>query len=275
MPVSVGTQGVYRHRSTSTGTDMEVAVYVPPQAADGPLPVLTYLSGLTCTWENFTVKAGAQRYAAEHGIIIGPDTSPRGLNLPGENDSYDFGTEPASMSMPRRNRGRTTTACTATCGTSCRRWSRRSSRSTRTVRASSATPWAADALVMAFRNPDRYRSVSAFSPIVSSSRVPWGEALGGYLGQDKEAWKQYDASVLAEKGGWKSPILVDQGTSDQFLEQQLKPEVFWKACEIRHSADGTAAARLRPQLLLHRHVHGRSYRASCQAAEGLVKAWFA
>ena len=88
------------------------------------------------------------------------------------------------------------------------------------------------ALVMAFRNPDRYRSVSAFSPIVSATRVPWGEkALGGYLGQDKEAWKQYDASLLAEKGGWKSPILVDQGTSDQFLEKELKPEFLEEACK--------------------------------------------
>jgi S-formylglutathione hydrolase len=229
-----GTQGIYRHRSTSTGTDMEVAVYVPPQAADGPLPVLTYLSGLTCTWENFTVKAGAQRYAAEHGVIIvAPDTSPRGLNIPGENDSYDFGT----------GAGFYVDATQEPWKTNYRMYSYVRDE----LPALIASEFKIDpqrqgifghsmgghgALVMAFRNPDRYRSVSAFSPIVAASRVPWGEkALGGYLGQDKEAWKQYDASLLAEKGGWKSPILVDQGTSDQFLEKELKPELLEEACQ--------------------------------------------
>ena len=229
-----GTQGIYRHRSASTGTDMEIAVYVPPQAAEDPLPVLTYLSGLTCTWENFTGKAGAQRYAAEHGIIIvAPDTSPRGLDLPGEHDSYDFGSGAGfyvnATQVP---------------------WSanyRMYDYIVEELPGLIADNFPVDtkrrgifghsmgghgALVIAFRNPDLYRSVSAFAPISSASRCPWGEkALGGYLGSDRSAWTQYDASMLAEKSNWQAPILVDQGTADQFLERELKPELLEEACK--------------------------------------------
>ncbi len=230
-----GVQGVYRHASKTTGCEMEVAVYEPPRAAaGGPLPVLTYLSGLTCTWENVTAKAGAQRFAAEHGLLfVAPDTSPRGSDHPGEHESYDFGsgagfyvdaTEPP--------------------------WSqsyRMYTYVTEELPALVAEHFPADparqgitghsmgghgALVAALRNPERYRSVSAFAPIVAPSRCPWGEkAFTGYLGSDRASWKRYDATELVAESGWSSPILVDQGSDDEFLEEQLRPERFREACD--------------------------------------------
>lgn len=230
-----GSQEVWRHRSAVLGCAMEFAVYLPPQATEKNvrLPVLYYLSGLTCTWENMTAKAGAQRYAAEHGLIlVAPDTSPRGVNLPGEDEAYDFGS----------GAGFYVDATQAP-------WSRHYrmySYVTAELPVLVAGHFAADparsgifghsmgghgALVCAFRNPQQYRSVSAFAPIVAPSRVPWGDkAFAGYLGPDRADWVAYDATALAASTDWRRPVLVDQGSADEFLETQLKPHLLVDAC---------------------------------------------
>lgn len=230
-----GTQGVYSHESSATGTPMQFAVYQPPQAADGPVPVLWYLSGLTCTEENFTVKAGAQRYAAEHGImLVAPDTSPRGANIAGEDDSYDFGS----------GAGFYVNASEAPWSSNYRMYDYIVDE----LQALVMKNFAADAgrqgitghsmgghgaLTIGLNNSDRYRSISAFSPICAPSQCPWGDkALGGYLGGDKESWKPYDATELIISGARSTNrILIDQGDADQFLAEQLKPELFQAACD--------------------------------------------
>jgi S-formylglutathione hydrolase len=217
---------------------MRFSVYVPPQAALSRVPVLYWLSGLTCTEENFTVKAGAQRVASELGIaIVAPDTSPRGLGIPGESESWDLGLGAGFYVDATREP-----------------WSRgyrMYSYVTRELPALVNASFAVEprragifghsmgghgALVIALRNPEKYRSVSAFAPISSATRCPWGEkALSAYLGEDREAWREYDASLLLESRGWKGPtILVDQGTKDPFLENQLKPELLVEASRHSH-----------------------------------------
>jgi len=227
-----GTQGVYRHDSSATRCAMEFAVYLPPQAEHGKLPVLYWLSGLTCTWANFTEKAGAQRYAAEHGlIIVAPDTSPRGVNLPGEDDAYDFGAgagfyvdatvEPwaAHYRMYSYVTAELPALVNANFPTDARRQG-----------ISGHSMGGHGALICAFRNPDKYRSLSAFAPICSATRCPWGEkALAGYLGGDRAAWRAHDASLLAAETEWQSEILIDQGTADDFLAEQLKPQLLQEA----------------------------------------------
>ena len=229
-----GTQGVYSHPSAQTGCTMCFGVFMPPQAAKGPVPVLYWLSGLTCSEENFIVKAGAQRIAVELGVaIVVPDTSPRGLDIPGIADSYDFG-----MAA-----GFYVDATHAPWAQNFRMYSY----VTQELPAVIAANFAVDstragifghsmgghgALVLALRNPDIYKSVSAFAPIVSPLHCPWGEkALGGYLGAECAAWREYDSCALIEARGWKGPtILVDQGTKDPFLKNQLKPELLHQAC---------------------------------------------
>ncbi len=229
-----GTQFVYRHDSHETGTSMRFGAYLPPQAQAGKVPVLYWLSGLTCTEENFIVKAGAQRVAAELGVaIIAPDTSPRGLGYPGEDDSYDFGT----------GAGFYLDATEAP-------WSggyRMYSYVAEELPALVADELPVDparcgilghsmgghgALTIALKNPQRFRSVSAFSPIVAPMHVPWGQkALGGYLGPDRESWKAYDTTELVRSRGWKGPpLLVEQGDADQFLADGLRPELLEQAC---------------------------------------------
>ncbi|WP_428249770.1 S-formylglutathione hydrolase [Ferrovibrio sp.] len=229
-----GQQQVWKHRSASLDCDMEVAVYLPPQAAAGvPLPVLYFLSGLTCTWENMVTKAGAQRYAAEHGLIlVAPDTSPRGVDLPGENDSYDFGS----------GAGFYVDAVQAPWSSHYRMYSYITEELPGLISSNFPVDTARTgimghsmgghgALVCALRNPARYQSVSAFSPIVAPSQVAWGrKAFTGYLGTDTEFWKSYDATALAAATAWRNPILIDQGTADEFLESQLKPHLFASAC---------------------------------------------
>jgi S-formylglutathione hydrolase len=229
-----GTQFTYQHRSSETGTPMRFAAFVPLQADQGALPVVWYLSGLTCTEENFTVKAGAQRIAAELGLLlVAPDTSPRGDGVPRDPaGSYDFGLGAGFYVDATQTP-----------------WSRNYRMASYVERElpvliSSELP--ADiarqsimghsmgghgALTIALRNQGRYASVSAFSPICSPMNCPWGEkALSGYLGRNKENWRRYDACALLEDGARVRELLVDQGAADQFLETQLKPQLLESAC---------------------------------------------
>ena len=229
-----GVQSVYTHQSRETGCTMRFGVYLPPQAKSQRVPILYWLSGLTCTEENFIVKAGAQRIAAALGLaIVVPDTSPRGLAIPGEGDSYDFGlgagfyvdaTE-APWSRGYRMYSYITKELRADVGAAL------------PVDAARAAIFGHSmgghgALTIALKNPHDYKSVSAFAPIASSMRCPWGEkALTGYLGNDRTRWREYDATALIEDRRWTGPpILVDQGTNDPFLESQLKPELLRAAC---------------------------------------------
>ncbi len=224
-----GVQGVYEHDSDSTACAMRFSVFVPPTAAGGPLPVLYFLSGLTCTWENFTAKAGAQRLAAEKGLVLVVcDTSPRGVGLPGEDDASDFGT----------GAGFYVDATEAPWSKHYRMYSYVTEELPRLIREHFPTDGSRQgifghsmgghgALTLALRNPGMYRSVSAFSPIVAPSQVPWGQkAFLGYLGQDRDRFSDYDATELCRSTTWRSPILIDQGMSDPFLAEQLRPELF-------------------------------------------------
>jgi S-formylglutathione hydrolase len=233
-----GVQGTYAHESSETRSKMRFGVFMPPQSGAQRVPLLYWLSGLTCTEENFTVKAGAQRVASALGIaLVIPDTSPRGLNLPGDADSYDFGV----------GAGFYVDATEAP-------WSKNYRMYSYVVRELPGLVAAAfpvdpsrtgifghsmgghGALTIAFKNPGVYKSVSAFAPICSPMRCPWGEkALAGYVGTDRAKWREYDATALVEDRGWKGPpILVDQGTKDQFLDTQLKPELLKAACAARN-----------------------------------------
>ncbi|MGB7481756.1 MAG: S-formylglutathione hydrolase [Burkholderiaceae bacterium] len=230
-----GTQGFYRHASATIGLPMRFSVYQPPQAQHGPVPVLFYLAGLTCTEETFMIKAGAQRFAARHGImLVAPDTSPRGAGIDGETDSWDFGV----------GAGFYVDATEAPWSGHYRMYSYVAHELRELVLAQ--FPARADrvgifghsmgghgALTIALKNPELYRSVSAFAPIAAPMQCPWGEkAFSGYLGADRDSWRAYDASELMR--GLKAPfphgILIDQGTDDQFLEKQLLPERFEAAC---------------------------------------------
>ncbi|WP_413975722.1 S-formylglutathione hydrolase [Stenotrophomonas acidaminiphila] len=227
-----GWQDVYRHRSQVLGCDMTLGVYLPPQAQDGArLPVLYWLSGLTCTEQNFITKAGAQRYAAEHGIIlVAPDTSPRGDDV-ADAEGYDLG----------KGAGFYLNATQAPWAPHYRMYdyvvgelpalveARFPASDARAI--SGHSMGGHGALVIALRSPGRYRSVSAFSPIVAPSQVPWGEkAFAAYLGQDRDAWLQYDATALVAGAGERLPLLVDQGDADEFLEPQLRPQLLRDAC---------------------------------------------
>lgn len=230
-----GTVSFHGHYSSACDGGMRFAVYTPPQAAEGPVPVLYYLAGLTCTEETFMIKGGAQRHAAEHGLmLVAPDTSPRDANIAGEDEAYDFGTGAGfyvdATEKPWSRHYRMYTYVT---------------QELPSVVAENfpARPGNAGvfghsmgghgALVCALRNPDLFRSVSAFAPVSAPTRVPWGEkAFTGYLGGDRETWKAYDASELVRGHpfGDGREILVDQGLSDQFLEEQLAPEALEEAC---------------------------------------------
>ena len=227
-----GWQDVYRHESKVLGCTMDFAVYLPPQAAQGgPVPVLYWLSGLTCTEQNFITKAGAQRYAAEHGVIIvAPDTSPRGDDV-ADAEGYDLG----------KGAGFYVNATQAPWSRHYRMYDYVVAELPALVEAnfpvsdaraiSGHSMGGHGALVIALKNPGCYRSVSAFSPIVAPSQVPWGEkALAAYLGEDREAWKAYDATALIAGASERLPLLIDQGDADEFLATQLKPELLQAAC---------------------------------------------
>ncbi len=230
-----GTQDVYRHDSAATGTPMEFSVYLPPGADGGAkLPCLFWLSGLTCTWENFTVKAGAQRYAAEHGvIIIAPDTSPRGDGVPDSADEYDFGKGAgfyvsATQEPWKKHYQMERYVAEELPALVFENFPADPAR----TGISGHSMGGHGALTLAMKNPSTFKTVSAFAPIVSPINCPWGhKALGRYIGEDQSAWAAYDACSLVESKGWHGDILVDQGDADNFLAEQLKPELLKDACE--------------------------------------------
>ena len=231
-----GVQGFYKHASQVCNGTMTFAVYRPPQAEKGPVPVLWYLSGLTCTAENFTVKAGAQRVASELGLmLVMPDTSPRDTGIPGIADEYDFGNAA----------GFYVDATQEPYAKFFNMYSYVVDELPRFVAANFPADMARQgifghsmgghgALTIALKNPGRYKSLSAFAPIVAPTRVPWGQAkaLPRYLGPDRESWKQYDACELIAQGKrFPGEILVDQGGADQFLKENLRPELLEEACK--------------------------------------------
>jgi len=229
-----GRQRVLSHHSEATGTDMKVSVFLPPQAEQGPVPVLYFLSGLTCTEENVTVKAGAQRRAAELGLaFVAPDTSPRGLDLPGEHDDWDFGSGAGfyvdATQSPWKDHYRMYSYVTEELPALI---AANEPIDTDRAALTGHSMGGHGALVIGLRNPERYASISAFAPIVSPTRCPWGEkALSNYLGDDRATWADYDASLLVAERPHPSEILIDQGRADGFLEEQLKPELFEEACQ--------------------------------------------
>ena len=229
-----GVQGVYKHASQQTGTDMTFSVYVPPHRDGARLPVVWYLSGLTCTHANVTEKGEFRRACAELELIfVAPDTSQRGESVPGDaNNAYDFGLGAgfyvdATVSPFARNY---------------RMWSYVTEELPKLVVAEfpvdalrqsifGHSMGGHGALTVALTYPDRYRAASAFAPIVAPSQVPWGiKALGGYLGDNKAAWRKHDAVALIEDGARFSELLVDVGDADSFLTEQLRPELLQAAC---------------------------------------------
>ncbi|AYO77646.1 S-formylglutathione hydrolase [Sphingobium yanoikuyae] len=230
-----GVQGVYRHASRETGTEMTFSVFVPPHAPGAKLPVVWYLSGLTCTHANVTEKGEFRRACAELGLIfVAPDTSPRGEGVADDPDgAWDFGL----------GAGFYVDATQAPYAAHYRMWSY----VTQELPALIADQFPADmdrqsimghsmgghgALTVGLTYPERYRAVSAFAPIVAPGQVPWGEkALGGYLGEDRAAWRKHDAVALIEDGARIDALLVDQGAGDSFLEGQLRPELLRAVCD--------------------------------------------
>ncbi|MDP2312047.1 MAG: S-formylglutathione hydrolase [Pseudomonadota bacterium] len=222
------------HASAACASMMTLSVYLPPQARTQRVPVLWWLSGLTCTDQNFVTKAGAQRYAAEHGVaLVVPDTSPRGPDVPADPDgAWDFGLGAGfyvdATEAPWSTHYRMYTYIRDELPTVLAELPLDFDRQA----ISGHSMGGHGALVLALRNPGRYRSVSAFSPIVAPSEVPWGvKAFGRYLGPDRAAWKAYDATALVETAGSaKLPLLVDQGLADSFLDTQLQPGRLEEAC---------------------------------------------
>jgi S-formylglutathione hydrolase len=241
-----GVQGFYAHESATCAGRMKFGVFLPPQARAGKVPALIYLAGLTCTEETFAIKAGAQRVAAELGLaLVTPDTSPRAVALPGDRDAWDFG----------QGAGFYVDATQAPWAQSYRMFSYVTAELPAVVEQRFAlardrrgifghSMGGHGALVCALKRPDRFKTVSALAPICAPSEVPWGEkAFAGYLGPDRAAWRDWDASALVQRKPFPGTILIDQGLADQFLAVQLKPGFFEAAC----AASGQA-------LTLRRHA---------------------
>lgn len=250
-----GRMAYFSHWSDAVNGDMKFGVYFPPQANRGDkLPVLTYLAGLTCNEETFLIKGGAQQYAAKHGLIlVAPDTSPRGAGIAGEDDDWDFGTGAGFY-------------IDATRGDWAKNY-RMESYVTQDLQAVMQDSLGADmerqgifghsmgghgALTLGFKHPHLYQSISAFAPICSPTFCPWGaKAFSGYIGSDHSAWKQHDAVELirAMDKSQHKPVLVDQGLSDEFLNEQLKP----------HLLENIAAETGFPLTLRHHDGYDHSY----------------
>ncbi len=233
-----GVQRYYEHSSSEIGLPMRFSVYLPPQAARGKVPALLYLAGLTCNEETFMTKAGAQRLAAEMGLaLVAPDTSPRGANVTGETDSWDFGVGAGfyldATQAPWAENYRMESYLTAEL----------------LPLLTSQLPLDADrigvfghsmgghgALTLALRHPGLFKSVSAFAPICAPTQCPWGKkAFTGYLGADESRWRAHDASALMrqqDNAPYPGGILIDQGTGDKFLAEQLHPARFEEACAV-------------------------------------------
>jgi S-formylglutathione hydrolase len=239
-----GSQGVYSHESAETGTPMTFQVYLPPHAEGERLPVLWWLSGLTCTHENAMTKCHYHRACAEHGVaLIGPDTSPRGDDVP-DDEAYDFGKgagfyvdatqDPWAKHFRMRSYVEKELPALIAAEFPTLDLERQG--------ISGHSMGGHGALTVSLRNPGRFRSTSAFAPIVSPMSCPWGEkALGGYIGDDRQAWREYDAVALIEDGASLPELLVDQGAADQFLDEQLKTHLLDEACR---KADIPATIRL-------------------------------
>lgn len=240
-----GVMGYYRHASAVTGTPMNFAVYLPPQARRVPVPALYYLAGLTCDETTFMLKAGAQQFAARHGLaLVACDTSPRGLNYPGEDASWDFGLGAAFY----------LDATQAPWSSGYRMGHYINTELPALIEAE--FPVASDrrgifghsmgghgALVTALRNPSRWQSVSAFAPVCHPAAAPWGrKAFGNFLGPDESSWAAWDASALVRQQPYPGELLVDQGEEDQFIERELMPDAL--------TAAATASAQ---RLQLRRH----------------------
>ena len=239
------TQGVYRHASAETGTEMTFSVFVPDHAPGAKLPVLWYLSGLTCTHANVTDKGEFRAACAEHGVIfVAPDTSPRGDDV-ADDEGWDFGkgagfyvnATQAPWAANYRMRAYIETELP---GLIAEQFPVDMGRQGITGHSMGGH----GALTIALRNPERFRSVSAFAPIVSPLNCPWGDkALGGYLGPDRSAWREYDACALIADGARLPDLLVDQGEADGFLEEQLKTYLLREACD---AAGQPATIRMQP-----------------------------
>ena len=258
-----GEQRFYRHDSGAIGLPMKFAVYLPPQASQGPVPALLYLAGLTCTEETFAIKASAQRRAAELGLaLITPDTSPRGANVPGEAESWDFGVGAGfyldATQAPWATHWRMESylmnellpLCTAQLPIDAQR-----------LGIFGHSMGGHGALTLALRHPGRFKTLSAFAPICAPTQCPWGQkAFTGYLGADRTSWGEHDATVLMENqplAPYPGGILIDQGLADKFLAEQLHPDLFEAAC-----------AQAGQPLTLRRHAgydHGYYFIASFMA----------
>lgn len=227
-----GVQEVWQHASATLGCTMRVGVYLPPQAAQRRCPVLYWLSGLTCTEQNFITKAGAQRYAAEHGLIlVAPDTSPRGADV-ADDERYDLGQGAGFYVDATQDPWRTHYRMHDYVVHELPAWIEAQFPAGDARGLSGHSMGGHGALVLALKHPGRYRSVSALAPIVAPSQVPWGErAFAAYLGRDRAAWRAWDACELVRDAGERLPLLVDQGEADEFLAIQLQPERLRAACE--------------------------------------------
>ncbi|WP_430980904.1 S-formylglutathione hydrolase [Stakelama marina] len=229
-----GTQGIYRHGSDATGTNMTFSVYVPPHEEGARLPVLWYLSGLTCTHANVTEKGEFREACAKHGIIfVAPDTSPRGDDVPDE-DGYDFGKGAGfyvdATEKPWAANYRMRSYVEEELPTLIAAQFPMADMTRQSITGHSMGGHGA--LTIGLRNPNRFRSISAFAPVVSPIHCPWGEkALGRYIGEDRAGWRQYDACALIEDGARVKELLVDQGDADNFLEEQLNPDLLRDACK--------------------------------------------
>lgn len=233
-----GKMSVHTHQSEATGTEMRFGVYTPPQAADGPVPVITYLSGLTCSWANVMEKGGVQKIASELGVlVVAPDTSPRGEDVAND-DGYDLGqgagfyltaTEEPWAKHYKMDRYVISDLQKIISENFPADMSRQA--------ITGHSMGGHGALTLHLKHPDLFTACSAFAPIVSPCRVPWGEkALTAYLGPLSVAWEKYDAVELVKEQPTKAHILIDQGAADQFLEEQLRPELFSEACKVAGQA---------------------------------------